>query len=256
MIIDCVTFNGEYDLFNLRYNILKDYVDEFVVCEFRTTFSGKEKPRYSRTEMADTYPKATFKYRINNIFTPQETALAESSPNTQGAEHWKLEFLQKESLKLALTHLSDDDVVYIGDCDEIWDPKVEPNISPSKLQLKVYTYYLNLRSSEQFRGTLVARYKDIKDNCLNHLRSDTKETQEGGWHFTSMGGYDEVKRKLSDSYTRDSYWTSWVEDNLEENIKAKKDFLGRGFQYTVDETEWPQYLKDNREKYTHLCLQT
>ena len=32
-IIDCVTFFDNNFMFNLRYNILKDSVDYFVVCE-------------------------------------------------------------------------------------------------------------------------------------------------------------------------------------------------------------------------------
>lgn len=255
MIYDLTTFNGEYDLFDLRYNILKDAVDEFMVFEFSTTFSGKKKPKYATTEMADKYPKATFKYRINNLYPPEEIALAESSPNTRGAEHWKLEFLQKESIKSGLTHLQDEDIVFIGDCDEIWNPNRAYFFeTPSKLLLKVYTYYLNNCSSEVFRGTLLAQYKDLKNSCLNHMRSDTEMTQLGGWHFTSMGGYEVVKRKLSDSYTRDSYWTEGVENSLKENIEQRKDFLGRDFTYSVNESEWPQYLKDNREKYKHLLI--
>jgi hypothetical protein len=42
-IIDTVCYNGEKDLFEIRYNILKDYVDTFIVVEFDKTFSGKPK---------------------------------------------------------------------------------------------------------------------------------------------------------------------------------------------------------------------
>ena len=33
--IDCVTFFDNNFMFNLRYNILKNYVDYFVICESR-----------------------------------------------------------------------------------------------------------------------------------------------------------------------------------------------------------------------------
>ena len=42
-IIDCVTFFNENFIFNLRYKILKDFVDEFVVCESTYDHRGKEK---------------------------------------------------------------------------------------------------------------------------------------------------------------------------------------------------------------------
>ena len=79
---------------------------------------------------------------------------------------------------------------------------------------------------------------------------------KGGWHFTSLGGHENVKKKLTDSYTKDSYATDAVLNNLEHNIKESKDFLGRDFTYKIDEESWPQYLKDNKDKYKHLCLQT
>ena len=67
-----------------------------------------------------------------------------------------------------------------------------------------------------------------------------------------MGGYENVKKKLQDQYTRESYWTEEVENNLEQNIKGNKDFLGRDFTYKVDESEWPSYLKAKKERYRHL----
>lgn len=268
-IIDVITFNGEYDLFDIRYNILKDYVDEFIVIEFDKTFSGKDKPFWFR-QIIDNYPKAKVKYFaiVNNAWH-KYMGLSKSSPNTIGAEHWKEEFCQKEYIKDCLTHLQDDDIVFIGDCDEIYDyHMIEDNDlrlnelefngytyanGTAKIKLNVYCYYLNNRSSEEFYGTLLGKYKHIKDECLNHLRSNPHATKGGnGWHFTSMGGHEEIKRKLSDSYTRESYWTEQVENNLKDNVENSKDFLGRGFTYKIDESELPQYLKDNKEKYAHL----
>lgn len=263
MIVDLTTFNGEYDLFDLRYNILKDHVDEFIVCEFPTTFSGKEKPRYTNTEMADKYPKATFKYRINDIYPEEDIELAETSSNTMGAAHWKHEFLQKENIKYAIDHLNDDDIVFIGDVDEIWEygrmfTSEYAGLPPDlvmKLRLKVYTYWLNNRSSEDFYGPIVTRYKNIKNSCLNHLRSTehSKNSSYHGWHFTSMGGAGALTKKLTDSYTQESYATPQVLENVAYNIENQKDFLGRDFTYKLDESEWPDFLKRNRSKYEHLC---
>lgn len=253
-IYDVITFNGEYELFEIRYNILRDYVDEFIVVEAPTTFSGKPKPLYFEKIKAN-YPDVKY-FVIDENYTDEEIAQAENSPNTQGAEHWKHEFLQKESIKKALTHLKDKDVCFIGDVDEIWYHELanaKPKTKAVKLKLDVYTYWLNNRSSEEFWGTIVARYDLIKMSCLNHLRTNSQKTDEVlGWHFTSMGGYQEVKRKLSDSYTRDSYWTERVETELESNIKNNKDFLGRGFTYHISETNLPKYILDNKQKYVHL----
>lgn len=259
MIYDCFTYNGEADLLEIRLNILDKHVKEFIIVEAPTTFSGKPKPLYYEKD------KERFKawhhkiryYVINESYTDAEVLQSMDSPNTQGASHWKREFLQKESIKKALVHLKDSDVVFIGDVDEIWNPDLILSRQDTlrKLKLKVYLYYLNNRSNEIFWGTLVGKYKDIKGECLNHLRTQTWKTEtEFGWHFTSMGGYEEVRRKLSDSYTRESYWTDWVENNLRDNVEKSKDFLGRGFTYRIDESELPRYLKDNKQKWKKLFL--
>lgn len=254
MIYDVFTYNGEKDLLDLRYNILKDYVDEFILVEFDKTFSGKDKPFYAR-EIEGKYPNL----KIVETYTDKAMSLygdlAASSPNTQGADHWKREFCQKESIKLAVD-AKDFDIVFIGDVDEIWNTSLALRIpiKTVKLGLRVYSYYLNNRSSEEFYGPIMAKWGTIKDKCLNHVRTNPgyfEYVPNAGWHFTSMAG--ELKRKLTDSYTQESYANDWVMSNLDENVAQNKDFLGRDFEYTLDESEWPQYLKDNRERYKHLC---
>lgn len=264
MIYDVITYNGERDLFNLRYNILKDYVDEFIVVEFDKTFSGKDKPFYfdeifNKYQVIGGKPFIRYEKFTDEVWNKYRD-LAISSPNTEygkGAEHWIREFCQKESIKNCLTHLQDDDIVFIGDCDEIWNPDYfqsetkELITDISKLSLLVYTYYLNNRSSEQFFGTIVGKYKDIKAQCLNHLRSNSRKVHGYyGWHFTSLK--DGLKQKLEYSYTPESYATEAVMQNLENNIAQNKDFLGRDFKYWIDESDWPQYLKNNKEKYNNL----
>ena len=42
-IFDCTTYFNEPLLFELRLNILNEYVDEFIVCEATFTHSGQKK---------------------------------------------------------------------------------------------------------------------------------------------------------------------------------------------------------------------
>lgn len=261
-IIDCILYNGEEELWDLRYHILKDFVDGFIVCECNKTFSGKDKPIYFTPELYLKYEKVYF-YEIDDN-NPKLWEQAKLSPNTEygkGAKHWLREWVQKEQIKLALTHLKDDDIVFISDCDEIIDPKAIKIISkilkflPNgaiKFKLRVYTYWLNNKSNEQFWGTLCTTYKRIKEECLNHLRTDKNLYNEEtvGWHFTSMA--KSLKQKLKDSYTEEDYATDEILDNLDENIKNNRDFLARDFKYTKDESQWPDYLKENKAKYGHL----
>ncbi len=234
--------------------MLKDHVDQFIVCEAATTFSGETKPLYFK-EIQHLYPDVIY-YVIDENWTEEEKLLAWSSPNTLGAAHWTREFLQKESIKKALIGLNSDDIVMIGDCDEIPDMTKVLKIKswPLKLKLDVYTYYLNNKSTEQFWGTLVAPYGLIKNNCLNHLRTRAPKSKNIlGWHFTSMA--KDLPKKLTDSYTQESYATPEVLENLAYNIEHNRDFLGRDFEYKTDESQWPHFLKKNRAKYQNLLRQ-
>jgi len=243
-------------MLDLHLNVLNNLVDKFIILEAKTTFSGNKKPLYfSLHEKFFTkfWPKIEF-HVIDEKYSPDEVFLAETSPNTKGAKHWKREFLQKESIQKALikNKVQDDDTVFIGDVDEIWEP-VDP-VFPMKLKLMVYAYYLNNRSNEEFWGTFAAKYRDIKGKCLNHLRTDPQYRTKDyyGWHFTSMGGLKEVRRKLNDSYTPESYNTYEVQAKLPERLREGKDYLGRPFEFHLDEQDWPVYLTRNKKRYANL----
>ena len=254
-VIDVFTYNGEKDIARLHFEILNPFVDLFIVCEAKTTFTGHKKPIYF-SEHEQYFKKFWPKTRlfiIEEDYFPEEIEQAIRSPNTRGAKHWINEFLQKESIHKALyKYAQDGDTLYIGDVDEIWQP-YSGNL-PAKLKLKVYAYYLNNLSNEQFWGTFVTKYKYIKDKCLNHERSRTDIRTEDyfGWHFTSQGGLEEVRRKLNDSYSNESYNTEEVQNNLQQRHIQGIDYLGRNFIFTKDEENWPQYLKQNKKKFKHM----
>ena len=42
-LLDCITFFDNNFMFNFRYNILKDYVDYFIICESKYDHKGIEK---------------------------------------------------------------------------------------------------------------------------------------------------------------------------------------------------------------------
>lgn len=262
-IYDIFTYNGEKDILDIRLNMLNQYVDKFIIIEAPTTFSGLKKPLYFEKD------KAYFEKFLDKIIYfviddyPQDDSickLARTSINVpkNGPEHWAREFYQKESIKKALLGLEEKDVCFIGDVDEIWNPAAKITLTENhifKLRQKVYSYYLNNRSDEPWAGTLVTKYKNIKKACLNHLRTKYNTSyvyiKDGGWHFTSMGGVDEVRRKLNDSYTHESYNTDFVQNNLGEKF-GEEDYMGRKFKLYTDESELPKYLINNKAKYAKL----
>ena len=41
-------------------------------------------------------------------------------------------------------------------------------------------------------------------------------------------------------------------DNIENQIKSNKDFIGRDFNFRIDETNLPEFILKNKERYAHL----
>jgi len=261
-VIDTFFYNGERDILRLHLAVTEPFVDKYIVIEAKTTFTGKRKPLYLSRDMRffkHLWPKIRY-FIVDERYTAAERKVAQMSPNTRGAAHWLNEFLQKESILKALAAhgVRDNDICCIGDVDEIWeaDPHGEDVLYPSKLKMRVYAYYLDNRSNEEFYGTYVNLYRNFKNKILNHDRTRTAIRTEKfhGWHFTSMGGYDMVKKKLDDSYTSESYNTPEVQAKLAERLAKGIDYLGRDFAFRVDTSEWPEYLRIRRSEFRHLLL--
>lgn len=254
MVIDIFSYNGEKDLLELRLNILDPHVDKFIVVEAKTTFCGDPKPlHFSKEEklFEKWWHKLSY-FIIDENYSKQEIEEARHSPYTNGDKRWMHEFMQKEALQKALidNNVKDDDIVYVGDVDEIWTPVIP--ITPKKLKLRVYTYYLNNLSTEEFWGTIVTFYKDIKGKNLNNIRNDLSlRTHEyHGWHFTNQGGIKAVDKKLTDQYNNEAF-NDIVRGLLTVRFGVK-DFIGRDFKFTLDESNWPSYLKEHRSEYKHF----
>ena len=244
MIYDIITYNGEEEMFEIRYNILKNYVDQFIVVEAPTTFKGDPKPIYFNKE----YDKVRL---IICEFGKNWELLKHTikSQITEGKEAFCRAYYQKDWAR-HVVDIKDDDIVYFGDIDEIWTPQ-EVDDRAYKLEQIIYSGYLNQRTNEPWTGTVVTRGKNL---CvgLNELRHYIKLTKpNGGWHFTFQGGAQEIKRKL-ESYDHQEFNTNEIKNNIESNLQQGTDFLNRqGITQWIDELNWPEYLKNNRDKYKH-----
>jgi beta-1,4-mannosyl-glycoprotein beta-1,4-N-acetylglucosaminyltransferase len=250
MIIDLFYFNQELDVLEIRLNILDKYVDKFVIVEARETFSGVLKPLYyleNKERFAKWNDKIIHCIVENGDKEIEKMALL--SPNTGKGEHyWLREFYQKEYAQKALSFCNDSDVVFISDVDEIWKPTVldtviEKNVVYKPRQLP-YLYYFNQRTSENWTGwtgTIFTRYQNIKNACINHLRTDSMTeytvVSNGGWHFNSLGGQEKK---------RQAFQHPIYEDNNE--------WKRREVNMRIDESDLPEYLIKNKEKWKTLFL--
>lgn len=260
-IIDAFSFCGEFDLLEIRFNILDSLVDRFVIVEGKETFSGQPKPLYWEERDKERFKKWESKVvylvpthgenkRIKQLL---EARLYASAPP------FKRSFYQKEYITEGLLDLSDEDIIYYGDVDEIWKPKEIDN-EVYKLKQLCYSYYLNNRSSEDWRGTIITKYKNLRNGCLNDMRANPQYfLEDGGWHFTNMGGVEAVLKKIQSYDHCDELNFPWIREGMAKRIEENKDFIGRNkdwtgkpFEFWIDDSDLPEYLLLNKEKYKSL----
>lgn len=255
-VIDTFLYNGEADILELRLNILYPHVDMFIIGEAPITFSGRSKPLYFEIQgkrFEKFFDKIQY-WTVDEYYQPWILeSMKEEYDLMETNQPFLMAFYQKESLNIPLLNFKEDDIVYYGDVDEIWTPQ-NVQSEPHKLEQLSYSMYLNNRTTEPWKGTAIARRKDYTDRGIGHIRQKTQKTlPNGGHHFTNMGGLDELRRKIR-SYDHQEINTKEIHDKLEERYKTGADFLGREqYQNTIDESEWPQFLKENKQKYQHLC---
>ncbi len=243
MVYDLTQINDELDMLEIRLNILDPYVDFFVVGQSTQTFSGNDKVlHFNKHE--ERWSK--WRDKIIDVIMPR----------VETDDVFERTAIQKDSLRTALADCSDYDVIVYGDVDEIWKAQ-SIVLKEGKLRQQNYCYYLNQRSSEDWQGTNVCFYKNLGN--LNDLRANHSNViEDGGWHFTNMGGIDQIRSKIA-SYDHQEMINDDVRARLEERMENGEDYLGRRwdwqgrpFEMYLDEQSLPTYLKENKEKWIHL----
>ncbi len=254
MVYDLITYNGEADTLEIRFNLLNEYVDKFVICESLETFSGRPKISYW-AERGDRFEEWEDKviHLVSNYGEDLSILAMMANRPYVDQESFRRAFYQKEFLRTALKDCADEDVIYYGDVDEVWKPQEIDN-KPHKLRQLAYSYFLNNRSPEDWRGTIVTKYKNIREGSLNDLRANPVEAdilENGGWHWTNLGGLKSVINKI-ESYDHQEVNIPWVKDGMAERLALNVDFLGRGFKFWVDDTDLPGYLLENKQRWKKL----
>lgn len=264
-IIDTIVFNNELDLLDLRLNVLDPVVDKFVIVEADKTFSGLDKPRVLSKNLAR-YVKFFDKMVYIDV-------------NLQSLSAWARETEQRNAIRNGLEKIDIDarDYILMSDVDEIPNPDTLQKVLnegemamadfPIVFSQKMYYGHLNsfCYTDPQWLGTIAVR-KNLLDQYrftfqqLRDLRGKVPQVNNGGWHFSWMGGSDKVIEKIQ-SYSHQEYNTAWHTDphRVAGALNANLDVLGRPeFRYLLEEITvdngYPQYLVDNIDKYAHLIL--
>ena len=193
-IYDCITFYNENFLTNLRFEILNNVVDYFIVCESKFDHKGIPKP----INFFLNYNK--FKDKVRHV------VIEEQFPELKNG--WLAESYQREKIFNGIVDASDEDYILFSDSDEIPDPKILENfnlIKKNGIFLQAfYVYKLNIfnRYETPWEGTRAVRKKDLKNfnflrkkirskNLKKHflkfwVDKDIELYSNGGWHFNNL----------------------------------------------------------------------
>ena len=123
-IIDCITFFDNNLMFNLRYNILNEFVDYFVICESKFDHQGNKKEINFKQDK---------KYNQSKI---KHIVMGEKFPENTNA--WQNQAIQREFLLKNLNFAKEDDYIFFSDPDEIPRPEILRNFN---LKKKIWNFY-------------------------------------------------------------------------------------------------------------------
>ena len=279
-IYDCFNFFNELDILELRLNILNDYVDYFVIVESDVSHSG-EKKQFNFEINKSRYNKFIDKiiyYKItdtpNDFLNLNDTEDVELNKinefiikqtnrfNRKTQQDYGRDFFQKESVRRPLINCNDDDIILFSDLDEIPNPEIINELNGYDLDHKIlslrqntYYYYLNVFKQSDWYGTKILKYKNLNDLSLNEVRGDvtlSDKIDNGGWHFSFMGGKKMVEKKLT-SYSAKDLSSKRVLESIEYNIENNIDPFFRGKLETVEiDNTFPEYLRNNINSFNHL----
>ena len=218
MLIDAFTFFNEKELVELRLKYLNPIVDYFVVIESNITFTGKKKKWNFPDVLNNNLKEFSNKIQYHQLNIELDKIKNEESwiiDNIKGDDFWRIENFQRNHIKTVCKKFSDDDILIISDLDEIPSTKKLNfiltsdfgKIAPVALEQHLFHLDCNYLRLESWRGSIVTTMKicnEFSPQKFRRLRNRISHFTDGGWSFSSFGGYERVKQKI-ESYAHSEH---------------------------------------------------
>lgn len=249
MIYDCCMFYNELDMLLLRMHILRDAVDFHVICEAAETHSGKPKPYYFAQE------RHRFAEFEDKIIYVQVDSLSDGT-----RDNWQREAYHRSQIGRGLTACYPDDLIIVGDCDEIINPDVIPQIGDAAgLTLDLYYYRFTLKA-RAFWGIGASRYGIMADpGGIRTNAAGGAQIEGGGWHFsyfmTPQGVADKIGAFMHSDFVKlDNRLADvlYLSERMAQGQDIYASIPGRpplNLDYTPPGEHLPRYVLDNLDRY-------
>lgn len=240
MLIDTFLYNGEEDILDLRYEVLKDKVDLFIGVEGRMTFTGipkviSEVPAYDRLYWS----------------------IVSDFPEASERNAWKREMWQRNWILTALNGLNvdigyGDTLVMVSDVDEIPNPDDIPeHLEPGELirfQHEFYHFNFNnhvIKDDSAKKGwscTALCRLDDLRKWYPQGVRNQLPaKIIYSGWH---LSWFHDPENKLK-SYSHQEL--NKIEGSIAEKIQQRWDY---GYEDVVGLDHLPLPVQQNPERWS------
>jgi beta-1,4-mannosyl-glycoprotein beta-1,4-N-acetylglucosaminyltransferase len=248
-VYDCFPFFNEIELLKMRLEELDPVVDYFVLVESAETQRGAEKP-FCFAENRHLFEK--YLHKIIHI------AVDERHPE-MGL--WEREHYQRNCIARGLKQCRAHDLIIVSDLDEIPRPEIIQELKnnfpkrrklsrfPLALEMAIYFYQLNRQTPTkqpwgggEWIGTIITEYKNILKKGVQHFRDKRFKLQrieQGGWHFTWMGGKEKIRQKMCSVVEGDENGKSVTDAEIE-------GWIDKHPVVAVDDT-FPLYIRKNKD---------
>ena len=260
-IFDCFQYFNEDHIADLRFNILDEYIDFFVVVESTVNHQGQTRKLH--------FDKNKYKKFQNKIvyIEVDDTPDNIMKPHTGGES--LVEQHQRNSIMKGLNKSQDNDLIILSDVDEIPDLnklKVFDKNKYAVFSQKMFMYKLNLLNLNEnnWHGSKICLKKNLKSpQWLRNLkfkkypfwRIDKQKNLQiidnGGWHFAYLQDVKNISKKIK-SFAHGEFNKAEIvsEKNIELKINQGEDVLGRGYKIKKIEIDssYPKYIINNKDK--------
>lgn len=194
-IVDGFIFYNEFDMLDLRLDMLDGVVDHHILVEATYTHRGEPKPLYFQ-ENRDRFSK--YLHKIVHIVVDEVP--------TEIVDKFSWEVRHRNGIAEGFKYLSmrDDDLLIVADCDEIPDPDTLETLRNSKfsalaLEMDLYYYNIECRNQDKWYHPKVIKFRDVKyvgtpENIRFYLGEG--HVPKGGWHLSYFGDEEFISNKI------------------------------------------------------------
>ena len=254
-IYDCCIYFDENLMLDMRFNILNEHVDKFVVVEATRDHSGNPKKLNFDINSFKKFKEKIIYHVVEDIPREVKNYKKGWSPN------FYRENFHRDSISKAIENCDPEDLILISDADEI--PNFD-TINSSKikkfalLKQKNFYYKINLQSENEWLGTGICYKKYLKSpqwlrnkrflrrGFLRRLLFKTQIISDGGWHFSFLKTPKDIINKMQ-SYGHGELNMSLSTENIEKSINSKEFFINPNVKLNNIEIDdsYPDYIKNN-----------